>query len=754
MLVCLPRHAASLSRLGNQPLQDSMPKYAYQNGRVTKDGKPFFVIASDYQYYRDRPSNWEDRLTKLKNLGVNVITFYTPWRHHIQFDNGRLWYDFTGETKDSRDLVTFLKTIEQVGLLMIFKPGPFVHSELNVGGLPDLVTPTFNPAIAGMQRFDGSPVRWCFDNAILPAPCDAEYDKLAQDWLEAVSPHVAPYAKPEGPLLAIQLNDETIFCCSNDPPWRLGYEPSAMQFYHEQLEQRYDDIGNYNTLHGADYAAFDFVPGPWPLEGERKKTAAPQQSEDILSYVDWADHQWRLRRDAYVRYKDYVNINVPYLTNYAGITPPIEQNIPDLTADKADDVPPELAKTYSDWWFAMNRVDQDAEQGDCEYGFISWLGVAAYDEVVFDRYVNTGRRRRGINMEENWGFAAFYDERSKFPIVPVFQTLVSIAAGATGYDIYTGTSTDYWDDSLDRVTKKQCPTFPSDAPIDAQGNPGVLYDAAAMLNRWFNEHGEALLACEPENEAAYLLYAPYAAVASWVPDNEHWAIADHDLPRCGYEAFEPWSSSLLRAGYSPVTQQLETATLEWMLSCQSIAIHTAFFMGEAEQQKLAELVRRGGRLFISGELPTVDMDLKPCTVLKDIVEASVGNSETVTFRRENLFSAGDFADQLLKAGIRSRVTCSSNFRVLVHHGVDHIKKDQFVFFFNFEDGAPHQQWFELDGLRVEMQLGSRTCGVLQLVDGKIAAYLVKGHNEIDETIANIRIQCGEQVIEGQGDFIG
>jgi beta-galactosidase GanA len=46
-----------------------MPEYAYHNCRFTKDGKPFFVIASDYQYYRDRREAWEDRLTKLKALG-------------------------------------------------------------------------------------------------------------------------------------------------------------------------------------------------------------------------------------------------------------------------------------------------------------------------------------------------------------------------------------------------------------------------------------------------------------------------------------------------------------------------------------------------------------------------------------------------------------------------------------------------------------------------------------------------------------
>ena len=163
-----------------------MPTYTYKNCRFEKDGKPFFAIASDYHFFRDRRDHWEDRLTKLKQIGVRLITFYTPWRHFLQTTNGNLWYDFTGETKDSRDLVAFLEIIKKLELLAIFKPGPFVHSELNVGGLPDIATPTFNPEIPGMRRFDDTPVRWCYDNAILPAPYDPTYDALVKGWYEAV----------------------------------------------------------------------------------------------------------------------------------------------------------------------------------------------------------------------------------------------------------------------------------------------------------------------------------------------------------------------------------------------------------------------------------------------------------------------------------------------------------------------------------------------------------------------------------------
>jgi len=246
-----------------------------------------------------------------------------------------------------------------------------------------------------------------------------------------------------------------------------------------------------------------------------------------------------------------------------------------------------------------------------------------------------------------------------------------------------------------------------------------------------------------------MLYAPYAAVASWVPDEEHWGIEGHDLPRCGYEAYEPWSSSLQRAGFSIVTQELETADLDWMLACKSVSIHTAFFMGVAEQKKLVQLITAGGRLFISGELPSVDMDMKPCTLLKEAVEESLqGATDKVTYQRENLFAGNDFATRLTGAGLGSRVTCSDRLRTMVHFG----GPEAFVFFFNLEEGVGHSHWIEFDGTRIELQLGSKSCGILRVSGGKIISHFIKGKNEIDDTTADIRLQCGDQVIKGQGDF--
>jgi beta-galactosidase len=748
-----------------------MERLTYRDGRFWKGSVPFFLVAAEYQYYRDRRAHWDDRLRKLAASGVSTVSFYIPWRHHLRADLGGRSYDFSGRTRENRDLTGFLARVEGLGLRMIAKPGPFVHSELNIGGLPDIVSPSFDPARPAARRHDGSPARWSYDDSILPAPLDAGFDALAREWLEAVGDVLRPFAAEGGPLIAIQLNDETLYCTSNDPPWHIGYDEDGMRFYRRLLAERYGDIGRYNRLHATSWASFEAVPAPaleasglggWaPAAGFSQAAEpgapgasppGPRRREDLLLAIDWADYHWRLRRDLYLRYKGYLGIDLPYLTNFAGITPPIVENIPGKEGEKPS-LAAGLARLYPEWWFAMNRIDQDADA--YEYGMISWLGVAAYDRDVFARYLNTARRARGINMEENWGFGTLYDPRSRYPLVPFFQTLLSVAGGATGYVIFVGVGGSHWDDELDRVTRKQCSVYPSHAPIDAEGRLTPMYFAAARLNRWFAANGEALLSSREDIDASFLLYPPYAAVSSWIPDRSAWGLEGQDIPRCGREGFEEFSRSLQDAGYAAGLFELsappgrEDEVLRRLRACRGAAIHSAFFMGAAEQETLARFIEEGGRLFISGELPAVDLEWRPCTRLAEAVRAAVGREDAkVLHRRENLFADGGFARVLAEAGVEPRVRTSERLRALVHRGSD----DLFVFFFDLGSERAGEHWIEVEGRRLELRLGPRSCGVVRLRGERIAAYLLKGENEVEGTRARVGIRLGGERVERVGDL--
>ncbi len=718
-----------------------MQRITFRNGRFYKGDDPLFIVASDYHYFRDKRSHWADRLDKLKAADVNTITFYLPWRHHLRVDDaGRRSFDFTGETKDSRDVVTFMKLMAERGLYMIAKPGPFIHSELNIGGLPDITSPSFNPDITVCRAHDQSRVTWEYCRSELPSPFDQTFDDLTREWMTAVRPLLLPYLSDEGPLIALQFNDETVYCTANSPPWYMGYDEPSLGYFRKLLAEKYGDIGTYNRLHETTCAGFDDVTPP-VLPVADDPAPGPKRRGDLLAYSDWAMFQWRMRRDIYERYTQFLDIDLPYLTNYAGITPPIVENVPGQTDNVPKPTP--YDPVYAEWWFAHNRIDTDLDF--CEYGMISWLGVAAYDMTVFNQYINTARRAPGINMEENWGFAKLYDQRSKDGVVPFFQTLASVAGGATGYDIYCGVGTDYWDDTLDRITKLQCPTFPSDAPIDEHGNLQSLYPTAKLIDGFFAAHGSDLLKARLEADCTYLLCSDYAAVSSWVPDEKYWHIPDYEIPRCGHQGLEPFAIAMQEAGYVFDMTELEAASLERLLEERALAIHSAFFMAEADQDKLARYVEAGRPLFISGQLPTETERFEPCTRLKDAVEANAGKN--VTYSQENLFSTGKIIAALGAAGIKPKVTYSDNMRAFVYRS----ENDFFVFFFNFDVSGSHEKTIDFYGHTLSLTVGSKTSGLIRVRDNAVAAYVVKGVNEVEGITHTTVIRFKDQAIEVAGD---
>jgi len=730
-----------------------MSEFSYRNGRYYRDGKPYFFIGADYQYYRDKRANWSERLDQLKAGHCDVITFYIPWRHHLVHapKSGKITYDFTGQTLDSRDLVTFLNLIREKGLYAVAKPGPFVHSELNIGGLPDVTSPSFNPEIEPVRLFNKMPLYWEYGWTQLPSPNDALFDKLTKKWLEEVGKVITPYVGEGQPLIGIQLLDETIYCTSNDAPWHFGYGGADMQFYHKLLKEKYGNIDNYNRQHGTEYKAFDFVPAPDLRRGE----PVAHSRNELLSYMDWGEFHWRIRRDVYARYKEYLGIDLPYLTNYAAITPPIEEKIPDKTEMQAKDIPEEYWDLYPEWWFAMNRVDQDVDV--YEYGIISWLGVAAYNindtsstpgdlkkNDVFHRYINTARRRRGINMEENWGFSKLYHPLSEYPIIPFFQTLASIAGGCTGYVVFTGVCHGYWLDELDAVTRKQQRTFPTDAPIGENGETGEMYETMKLLNEWFINEGEGFLQAELDMDVCFLIVPEYAAISGWVPSPKQWPLSDN-IPRVGYQVLEPAAMICNQHGVNYEFAEIPAMSVDDLLAKKSVAVHLAFFLAESEQKKLVEFAEKGGRLVVGGELPKFDEKMQPCTILLDYM---TNPPENARFCTGNIFNdERALLGNLRWAGWESRVSYSELLKAFVYRNDD----DYYVFFFNFDRAGHHEKFIEFYGKRLELTVGSKTSGAIHVKGDKIASYVVKAVNEFEGETAAVKLKLGGQEIEFTGD---
>lgn len=92
-------------------------------------GKPFVVKAAEIHYTRIPSEYWEHRIEHCKALGMNTICIYAFWNIHEQRPGE---FDFTG----NNDIAAFCRLAQKHGMYIMLRPGPYVCSEWEMGGLP------------------------------------------------------------------------------------------------------------------------------------------------------------------------------------------------------------------------------------------------------------------------------------------------------------------------------------------------------------------------------------------------------------------------------------------------------------------------------------------------------------------------------------------------------------------------------------------------------------------------------------------
>ena len=93
------------------------------------NGEKFRLLAGAVHYFRVPREYWRDRLQKLKACGFNAVETYIAWNAHEKREGQ---FDFGGML----DVAAFLKEAQELGLWAVVRPGPYICSEWEFGGLP------------------------------------------------------------------------------------------------------------------------------------------------------------------------------------------------------------------------------------------------------------------------------------------------------------------------------------------------------------------------------------------------------------------------------------------------------------------------------------------------------------------------------------------------------------------------------------------------------------------------------------------
>lgn len=104
--------------------------FAISGGQFLLNDKPVKIHSGEMHYARIPKEYWRHRLRMVKAMGLNTVATYVFWNYHNTAPG--VWDFKTG----NRNLVEYIRTAQEEGLLVILRPGPYACAEWEFGGYP------------------------------------------------------------------------------------------------------------------------------------------------------------------------------------------------------------------------------------------------------------------------------------------------------------------------------------------------------------------------------------------------------------------------------------------------------------------------------------------------------------------------------------------------------------------------------------------------------------------------------------------
>ncbi|XP_042042669.1 beta-galactosidase 3-like [Salvia splendens] len=113
----------------NSLVQFAQCSVIYDRKGLIINGQRKLIFSGSIHYPRSSPDMWEELIQKAKDGGLDAIDTYVFWNLHEPSPGN---YNFEGRN----DLVRFVKLIQEAGLYLHLRIGPYVCAEWNFGGFP------------------------------------------------------------------------------------------------------------------------------------------------------------------------------------------------------------------------------------------------------------------------------------------------------------------------------------------------------------------------------------------------------------------------------------------------------------------------------------------------------------------------------------------------------------------------------------------------------------------------------------------
>lgn len=571
--------------------------FSASKGYFLKNGKPHFIISGEIHYFRLNPKLWEKHLTLLKQSGANTTSTYIPWDWH-EYEEGK--FDFTGETNPARNFLKYIKLCKKIGLDLIVKPGPYILAEYDSHGLPTWLLERCCKDSFALDEHGNVISR------DLMSYMSDEYLRYTFLWYDKVMPIISENQQSNnGPIIMLQVcNEVGVF------QWLLGkidYNPSVIKLYKEFLIEKYLSIENLNNIYGINYSSFENLSAP---------VGKIEIKQDYCAY-----HDFHLFYRHY--FTQYLDVLIKKIKSY-DINVQLTHNIPGWIYGNAAELPmlistyEEIMRTRDDIVFGLDHIPE----------FVSFRN--AHSDLACNKILEAMQPNAPVWAAEFQAGTREHHVKSDASDLETFY-FASLAHGMKSLNYYM------FSQGINPKGKGfYGKTFYYQTPLDYKAEKSPLYDSIKKVNNFINKEKENLLLSETKADICVGLYKPYFYTELTTSQLLKEKRLDVDKLGLQYDPRfireEIFFNGLLRGlqtlNYNYDIKDLETTAVDDLLKYKQLWVVTTEFMDAETQNLLADYTKAGGHLILYPALPTLDLYLNPCTVLKDEFDIQFSNSES------------------------------------------------------------------------------------------------------------------------------
>jgi len=555
--------------------------------------RELFLYSGEFHYFRTPRDRWEDSLLKMKAAYCNAVSIYVPWNWHEPVE-GQL--DLTGETHPQRDLEAVLRLFESLGLFAIVRPGPFITSEWQHGGIPHWLLVAHPEILARDAQGQSVSLNVAYPPITYQHPVYVQYvEHLYQAIIDLIKPHLRSAG---GCVTHVQVDDEpSYFNGLRQGPTFVDYNPVVVGDeqsegrYQTWLHAKYGQIETLNQVYRSQYTTFGEVSPP---------VTEPQQAADLPRYLDW-----------YYCKLDLINEHMGFLYRLlrdGGIDVPISMLFPYLLPQAAYRFVEYAKREQLDYLvtiecypslFGPSVVTED------RVGYM--VGI---HEIYKSWLKDTGMPL--ISMESQSAMA-FHLPPGGMEVL----YLLTLAHGINGLNFYMMVG----GENPPGYTVKIGPSYDISAPIGMKGELRPHYPVIQHLGQFLETHGMRLAYTETLTDLALGYYEPYEAV-SLQGNSLAWGFQesyrDFNANCFGVDSGPTLMTLMALSGLNYQMVNLETTSLTDLPQIPQLWVPGLDFMARSVQEMLVSYVEGGGHLVMFPHVPELDEHMQPCDVLRSL----------------------------------------------------------------------------------------------------------------------------------------